>query len=67
MCHVFECERCGCADSINCTHTTAAGYVCAECLTGEWHGMFPKEQYSFEIHGPALNKQNPDHSFTSFS
>lgn len=59
MSNIFKCERCGCCDSIHATQTTNAGYLCGECLTGEWHGQFPKEQYSFEAHGPALNVPDP--------
>ncbi len=67
MCSVFECERCGNADSIHATPQTGVGYKCHRCLNGTWHDQFPEEPYNFDRHGPALNKVNPDDSFTSFS
>ncbi|MNI50711.1 hypothetical protein D3C76_89520 [compost metagenome] len=59
MCNIFECERCGNVDSINATQQNSVGYECHRCKHGEWHHQFPEERYSFEIHGPALNKSNP--------
>ncbi len=70
MTTVFQCDRCGVADDINATQTTSAGYLCSECLTGQWHGLFSREQYSFAQHGPALNRTDPpnaDDGFPSFS
>lgn len=64
---VFECENCQTADSIQATQQLSPGYKCSECVTGTWHGLFEQERYSFEIHGPALNKSNPLGVFISFS
>lgn len=43
---LFKCTKCGCIDN-----TAAAGSYwqdrenaqCAECFTGKWHDLFPKE------------------------
>lgn len=68
MSDVFECETCGNADTIVATPQTFYGYTCYRCLHGSWHGFFEERQYSFEEHGPALNKVNPEGGFhTSFS
>lgn len=57
---IFECESCGNVDSIFATQQTGPGYTCHRCKHGEWHNQFPEERWSFEKHGPALNKVNPD-------
>jgi hypothetical protein len=67
MCNTFECERCGNADTITATQQNSIGYECHRCKFGEWHGQFPEEKYDFDRHGPALNKANPDDTYTSFS
>lgn len=67
MCSIFECETCYVADDIHATQQTTVGYKCHRCKTGDWHHLFPEERYSFEKHGPALNKANPSGDFTSFS
>lgn len=65
---IFECESCGNVDSIHATQQTGPGYTCHRCKHGEWHGQFPEERYSFDKHGPALNKVNPEDGFNaSFS
>ena len=65
---IFECEDCQNVDSIHATQQTGPGYHCSRCKTGEWHHQFPEERYSFEKHGPALNKVNPTDGFNaSFS
>lgn len=68
MSNIFECECCGNVDSIHATQQNGPGYECSRCKTGSWHGQFTEEKYSFEIHGPALNKVNPTSGDTiSFS
>lgn len=65
---IFECDTCQNVDSIHATQQTGPGYICHRCKFGEWHNEFPEERWSFEKHGPALNKVNPvDDSYTSFS
>lgn len=69
--HIFECEQCSTCDSIHATQQTGEriGYYCHRCLHGDWHNEFLEEAYSYEKHGPALNKVNPagDDGWPSFS
>ncbi|MCY1278101.1 hypothetical protein D9M68_20150 [compost metagenome] len=64
---IFECESCGNVDNIHATPQTSVGYTCHRCKTGEWHHAFPEERYSFDLHGPALNKADPSGLTASFS
>ena len=40
----FVCEVCGCVDLVR-LQVTPGVYRCSECVTGHWHGLFPKQPY----------------------
>ncbi|MNB58691.1 hypothetical protein D3C87_364070 [compost metagenome] len=69
MTTVFECETCGNVDDIHATQQNSVGYECGRCKHGEWHHQFVEEKYSFDRHGPALNKADPSNGdgWPSFS
>lgn len=43
----FVCCNCGCVDTV---FAGGDGNTCTECLTGEWHHMFEKEQFDPSCH-----------------
>lgn len=46
MTKLFVCESCMAVDSTDATaQPSAPPYKCSECLTGHWHGYFPKKAY----------------------
>jgi len=54
----FVCTQCGSIDSIFISPPApGAPFLCAKCLTGEWHGQFPQEKATgeFEHDGPLIN------------
>lgn len=67
MTDTFACEKCGNVDNIHATPQTSVGYECHRCKHGEWHHNFPEERYSFDMHGPALNRADPAGHQASFS
>jgi len=54
---LFQCDECGCVDESEIAYPmgtedhgqSRTNWLCTECQTGEWHGMFEKEQYRPEF------------------
>lgn len=62
----FRCEECGCVENTALGHYWCAGLeeykgtrkekaLCSECLTGKWHGRFPKEKATEDMKGELIN------------
>lgn len=65
----FVCDQCDCVDNLRLVVFSGNGMRCSECETGQWHGMFPKEQYDKYRH-EVCNRDNPhfgSHGEVSFS
>jgi hypothetical protein len=52
----FVCDQCSTIDNIHATQTTSAGYLCHQCLHGEWHNEFSQERFNPEEHFDLLNR-----------
>ena len=66
MARSFTCEKCNVVDvdiSINQDQT-----ICYQCDTGEWHGLFEREEFDPDVHDvDNVETDDGDHGIPSFS
>lgn len=58
MISLFVCDKCGCVDAVACSPSRGDGWLCSECRTGSWHGIFEKSEYNPDVHHDVINREN---------
>lgn len=60
----FVCDECGTVDLVCITPKQNGRWLCAECATGSWHGIFQKEKYDPSKHKNVTNRSNGDSEYS---